>query len=53
MNPALLILLIVMAPTAIVVLWLACVAVTLWLQDRAYARHWADVERVLMDGDES
>ena len=53
MNPAFLILLIVMAPVAIVVLWLAWVAVGMWLQDRAYDRHWADVERVLTGGDES
>ena len=53
MSPALLILLIVMAPVAIVIPWLACVAVTRWLQDRAYDRHWADVERVLTGGDDS
>ena len=53
MSPALLILLIVMAPTAIVLLWVAWVAVGIRLQDRAYARHWADVERVLTGGDES
>lgn len=32
MSPALLILLIVMAPVAIVIPWLACVAVGMWLQ---------------------
>ncbi len=53
MSPALLILLIVMAPVAIVIPWLACVAASRWFQDRAYARHWADVERVLTGGDES
>ena len=53
MNPALLILLIVMAPTAIVLVWLGVVAVVTWVQDRAYDRHWADVERVLTGGDES
>lgn len=53
MSPALLILLIVMAPTAIVLLWLAWVAVAMRLQDRAYDRHWADVERVLAGGDDS